>query len=735
MPDTAYRTCPLCEATCGLELRIEGDRVTRIRGDRDNVFSGGFVCPKGTTLGRIHHDPDRLRRPRIRRPAGGWEEVSWEEAFAFIDRRFAEVVAAGGRQAVAVYLGNPNVHSLDNGLAVRPLVKAIGTPNVFSASTVDQMPKHVACGHMFGHPATIPVPDVDRTDHLLMLGANPVESNGSLATAPDWPGRLAALRERGGRLVVVDPRRTRTARLADEHVSIRPGTDAALLAAMIRHLLALGVPEAVRETSDGLGEVEAAVAGFTPEAVADFSGVPAATIRRLAEDLAGAERAVVYGRIGTHTVRFGTLCAWAVDVLNVITGNLDRPGGAMFPRPAHLPARRRVRPFETGRWRSRVRDLPEVMGELPVATLADEILTEGEGQVRALFVVGGNPALTNPDSARLVEALSGLDLMVSIDPYLNETSRLADVVLPPPSALERPHYDLAFTGLSIRNYAMFSPAVFPAEGPSEFDILVTLAAIASGAGSGHDPARLARADLEASVASAAAALGREVDDLRRELDRWDDPRLASLDLMLRTGPYGDGFGARPGGLSLATLAAAPHGVDLGPLEPRWEEAITTPNGRVQLAPPAIISDLPRLAAAMAAPVEDSLLLVGRRQLRTANSWLGNVEILVKGRQQCTLQIHPDDARRLGIGAGELAEVTSGVGRAAFPAEPTEDIRPGVVSLPYGWGHDLEGVELSVARRYPGGNVNLLTSTELLDPLSGNAVLNAVPVSVRPLPSV
>jgi anaerobic selenocysteine-containing dehydrogenase len=732
MPDTTYRTCPLCEATCGLELKIEDGRVGVIRGDRRNVFSGGFICPKGTTLGRLHEDPDRLRSPRIRRSGDEWEEVSWAEAFAYVAARFDAVVAAGGRQASAVYLGNPNVHSLDNGLAVRPFVKALGTRNVFSASTVDQMPKHVSSGYMFGHPATIPVPDIDRADYLVILGANPFESNGSLATAPDWPGRLQGLEDRGGTLVVVDPRRTRTAELADRHLAIRPGTDAALLLAMINHLYAAGLVDRdqLAEHVNGLDEVATAVAAITPEVAAPHCEVAPEVIREIAEELAE-EGGVVYGRIGTHTAEFGTLASWAVDVLNVLVGSLDRPGGAMFPKPAHLPPSRRPRPFETGRWRSRVRGLPEVMGELPAITLADEILTPGEGQVRALFVVGGNPVLTNPDSARLAEALSELELMVSVDPYLNETSRLADVILPPPSALERPHYDLAFTGLSVRNYAMFSPAVFPAEGPSEFEILVTLTAIVSGLGHEVDATALARAALEPRIASAASALRIEAEEIRRGLEAWEDLRLATLDLMLRTGAYGDAFGLQPDGISLATLAESPHGIDLGPLQSRLAEAISTPSGKVELAPPPIIADIPRLLRTIRAPANGSLSLVGRRQLRTANSWLANIEVLVRGREQCTLQVHPDDARRLGLDSGSLAEVTSEVGKVTAPVEITVDIRPGVVSLPYGWGHDADGARLSVAARHPGVNVNLLTSTDRFDPLSGNAALTAIPVAVAP----
>lgn len=731
MTTKAYRTCPLCEATCGLEITLEEDRVKVIRGDRENVFSHGFICPKGSTLGRIHDDPDRLRTPMIKGTDGSWEEVSWAEAFALVAERFADVTSTHGRQAVAVYLGNPNVHSLDNGLASRPFVKALQTQNVFTASTVDQMPKHVSCGYMFGHPATIPVPDLDRSDHILMLGANPYESNGSLATAPDWPGRLEAIRERGGTVTVVDPRFTKTAANANRHVAIRPGTDAALLLAMVNHLFAVGLVDLGHLVGSvtGVDDVMEAVVAFDPENVAEFCGVTAAEIRRLAEELAAAERAVVYGRIGTHTVEFGTMAAWAVDVLNVLTGNLDRPGGAMFPQAAHLPPARSPRPFQTGRWRSRVKGLPEVMGELPVITLADEILTPGEGQVRALFVVSGNPALTNPDAARLEEALSQLDLMVSVDPYLNETSRLADVILPPPSALERPHYDIAFTTLSIRNYAMFSPAVFETDAPSEFDILVTLTAIASGLGPEVDPAALAWGALEARIGKAAAALDRDPDEIRDELRSWDEPRLATLDLMLRTGAYGDGFGTHPDGLNLAKLMEEPHGIDLGPLGSRLADAVSTESGKVGLAPEPVLADIPRLEAALARHRDDSLMLIGRRQIRTANSWLGNVEVLVKGKEQCTLQIHPDDAASIGLEDGALAAVASETGKLEVVAEVTDTIRPGVVSLPYGWGHDVEGVRLSVAVERPGVNVNLLTSTARHDPLSGNAVLNAVPVTV------
>ena len=720
-------------------MRIEtvDGHVTRIRGDADDPFSQGFICPKGSTLGALHDDPDRLLAPLIRRN-GRHEEASWEEAFAEVERRLASVVATHGRDAVAVYIGNPNAHNFANALAIRPLVKALRTRNVFSASTVDQMPKHVACGLLYGHPLAIPVPDLDRTDFLLLLGANPLESNGSLATAPDWPGRLDAIRRRGGRVVVVDPRRTRTAARADLHVPIRPGTDAALLAGIAQALFAEGLvaPGRLAELTAGIEQVEEAVAGFTPERVSAFTGVPGDTVLTLARDLAAAPTAAVYGRIGTHTTAYGTLAAWLVDVLNVLTGNLDRPGGAMFPHAAHEPPRRAPRTFRTGRWHSRVRGLPEAMGELPAATLADEIETPGAGQVRALITIAGNPALTTPDSGRLDRALAGLELMMSVDPYLNATARHADVVLPPPSALQRSHYDLAFTALSVRNVADFSPAVFERErgSPSEFEILVRLTAIATGLGAGADPEALAGATLAGQVARAVSdpdspIHGRDADEIVEELgDRPAEERI--LDFMLRTGHRGDAFGTRPNGLSLALLEEHPHGLDLGALEPRLPDALATVSGKVELAAEPLIADLERLERALDVAADEGMVLIGRRQLRTANSWTQNVNVLVRGKDACTAQVHPSDAARLGIRDGAVARVVSAAGAIELPAEVTDTVMQGVVSIPYGWGHGLPGTRQAVAAGHAGVNVNVLTDASVVDPLSGNAVLNGIPVTVE-----
>jgi anaerobic selenocysteine-containing dehydrogenase len=748
---TAYRVCPLCEAGCGLEVALDGDRVTRIRGDRDDVFSHGYICPKGSTLRQLHEDPDRLRQPVVRRD-GQFVPVSWEEAFAEIERRLVPLLDQHGRDAVAIYLGNPNAHNLSSLLFLRPLIRALGTTNVYSASTVDQRPKEVSTGLMFGGGFTIPVPDVDRTDYLVMLGANPYASNGSLATAPDWPGRIEALLARGGTLVVVDPRRSRTAQEASEHLAIVPGTDALLLMSMVQVLAVDGLIDMghLAEYVDGLDEVLALAEPFTPEATAPVTGIDAETVRRITHELAAAPSGCVYGRMGTTTAEFGTLTSWLVDVLNVLTGNLDRPGGAMFTTAAAGAANTRGTPrYGRGvtlhRRRSRVRGAGETMGELPVACLAEEIDTPGEGQVRALVTVAGNPVLSTPNAGRLDAALAQLDLYVAVDVYVNETTRHADVILPGPSALQKAHYDLALLQLAVRNVAAFSPPVLPRdEGqPDEWEVLARLALIAQGMGATADPALVDDLVVQTLVGAAVAdetspVAGRDPAEIVAALAGRQGPERL-VDLMLRTGPYGDGFGKPAAlasrtpdgaGLSLDVLLAHPHGVDLGPLEPRIPDALRTPSGMIELAPEPIVADVPRLREALSRRA-DGMVLIGRRDLRSNNSWGHNVEVLVKGKRRCTLHIHPDDAARAGVGDGGDAKVSSRTGTVTIPVEVTDDIRPGVVSIPHGWGHDVDGVQLSVARRHAGVNSNLLADEELIDPLSGNAVLNGIPVTVTP----
>lgn len=726
---TAPRICPLCEATCGLTLTIEGTTVTGARGDRDDIFSRGFICPKGASFGGLDADPDRLRVPLVRGDDGELREASWSEAFDLIAARIPELTKTHGPNAVGVVLGNPNVHTMAGSLYPPLLLGALRTRNVFTASTLDQMPKHVSSGLLFGDAHAIPVPDLDRTDHLLLIGANPLESNGSLCTAPDFPGRLKALRRRGGTLTVIDPRRTRTARLADRHVAIRPGADALLLAALAHTLLTekLADPGPLAGHLEGIDELAGALADFTPDAVAAACDVDADTITAIARELAAAPTAAVYGRIGSCTVEHGTLASWLVDVLNILTGNLDRPGGALFPlsatarapRPAEPGTRRAVpgKGFALGRWSSRVSGHPEAKGELPIAALAEEIDTPGEDRIRALLVIAANPVLSAPDGDRLDAALAdGLDFMVSVDPYLNETSRHADVVLPPPPPSQSAHFDFAFNGFAVHNQVRYTRAAVPLEDGrmDESEIHARLVLAVSGL---HGAPPSAVDDLAIGTALTRAGAPNE---LAAGLTGENGPERR-LDLMLRLGPYG---------LTLEQLLAHPHGIDLGPLKPRVTEVLRTRSGRIELLPEPIAADLPRLRRALGdrpAP----LVLVGRRHLRSNNSWMHNVGSLTGGSNVCTLQIHPDDAARLGLVDGATARIESSGGGIEAPAEITDTVRSGVVSLPHGWGHSRPGTRMTVADAHPGANVNQLLDGTLLDPLSGTAVLNAIPVSVTP----
>ncbi len=719
---------------------MRGEEVLSVRGDADDVFSRGFLCPKSQGLKQLHEDPDLLERPLVRRD-GELVEASWEEAFDAVAEGLGRVLEAGGRDAVAVYLGNPAAHSLGPTLYAPALLKAIGTKNIFSASTVDQMPKQVAAGLMFGGGLSVPIPDVDRTDHFLILGANPLVSNGSLLTAPNMRGRIRAIRERGGKVVVVDPRRSRTAKEASEHHFIRPGTDAHLLFAIVNALIAddRADPGRLAEMTIGADEIESLARPFTPEAVAAVCGIDAEEIRRMAAELAAAERAAVYGRIGTTTQRFGTLASWLVDVINYLTGNLDREGGAMFALAAAGQRNSsgrggRGRGVVTGRWTSRVAGMPESFGELPVAALTGEMTTPGEGQVRALVTIAGNPLVSTPDSAALTEAVGDLDFMVSVDIYVNETTRHADVILPAPEPLAKAHYDAALYQLAIRSVANWSPAILELEDgrPHEWEIILRLAAIAAGQG--------ADADIEAwdelvlhtmigrEVALAGSPIeGRAADEIAAALgDRRGPERL--VDFLLRVGPFGEGFGANPDGLTLARLEDAPHGVDMGAMRPRLPEVLRTASGKIELAPEAIVADVPRLEASLAEHRNGDMVLIGRRQLRSNNSWMHNLPALVKGKDRCTMQVHPDDAVRLGLAADGHARVTSSSGELVVPVEVTAEIMPGVVSIPHGWGHDEPGNRMTVAAEHAGVNSNVLAPVEV-DAPSGNAVLNGIPVEV------
>ena len=700
-----HRACNLCEAICGLEIRVENGSIVSIRGDAEDPLSRGHICPKAVALQDIHADPDRLRHP-MRRTGDSWERIPWDEAFDLAADRIRSIQDQYGNHAVGAYLGNPNVHNYGSLVFGPPLLRALRTPNRYSATSVDQLPHHLAAYWMFGHQLLLPIPDLDRTDYLVVLGGNPAVSNGSIMTSPDVKKRLKEIRQRGGKVVVVDPRRTETAKLADRHLFVRPGSDAFLLAALVHTLFDEGLvaPGHLESITDGFETVREAVSDLPPERVSEATGIASESIRELAREVAAAPSAAFYGRLGVSVHPYGSICQWLVVVLNVLTGNLDRPGGMMFTRPAADLIDRGHGGGSYGRWKSRVRGLPEFGGELPVSALAEEILTPGEGQIRALVTSAGNPVLSTPGGQRLDEALRGLDFMVSIDFYINETTRHAHLILPPTAALEHDHYDLVFHMLAIRNTARYSPALFePAEDTRhDWQIL-------------HELRK--RLDRKRG--------------LKAGLDRFVMGRLSparSLDLLLRQGPYGKGFNPFGDGLSLARLQREPHGVDLGPLEPCLPGRLRNARQRIDLAPQALVDDLDRLRSSLnEAP--PALVLIGRRQVRTCNSWFHNYPRLMRGEDRCTLLIHPDDAGRLGLEERQKVRVCSRVGEVEAPVEITETIMPGVVSLPHGFGHGRNGARLQVANQHPGVSVNDLTDPERVDAPSGNAVLNGVPVTL------
>ncbi len=718
MTRTAYRTCPLCEAACGLKLTLnDTGQVTSVRGDEKDPFSQGFLCPKGASLGQLDEDPDRLTGPLVR-DGDDWREAGWDEAFRIVNDGLRRVLDVHGRDALALYFGNPTFHTMAGFMYRQALTQVSGSRNIYSAGTIDQMPKHVSSGLMFGDAFAVAVPDLDRTDHLLVLGANPLVSNGSLCVAPDFPRRLKELRRRGGKLVVIDPKRTRTAEVADEHHFIRPGTDPLLLFGIVHTLFAEGLTAVSDELNGvpvvGAARLRALAAEFPPERVAPHCGVPAETIVRLARELAAARTAAVYGRTGTCTVEFGTLASWLVDAINVLTGNLDRPGGAMFAKTASLEIFRPGVPFTTGNFHSRVHGLPDALGELPVATLADEIETPGDGQVRAMVVIGGNPVLSAPNGPRLDRAFAGLDFMVCVDPYLNETTKHANVILPPPRMMQTAHFDFLVQIIMVRNYARYSAPILPLEPGQrqEHDILAKLFLMLAGQGADASP-EVAHEMIVGQVLAGAGSA-----EIRAGLE-GSGPDLL-LDALLKFGGYG---------LSLAAIRDQEHGVDLGPLQPRIRELICTRSGGIDLAPVELVADVARLRSRTAEPAAE-LLLIGRRHLRSNNSWMHNVPSLMGGSNECTLQINPVDVARYGL--GDRAVVRSAAGAMEVPLEPVDTIMPGVVSLPHGWGHGGSGQR--VAAKSPGVNANALTDEAVIDVPSGNAVFNGVPVTIGPAPA-
>ena len=741
MPDKqiVHRVCPFCEATCGLAVEVEDGEIVTVRGDRDDPFSKGFICPKAYGLKQLYHDPDRLRAP-VRRTPQGWEEISWEEAYEEVTSRLLAIREEHGPDAIGTYTGNPVVHDL-GAVLYRPILqRALGTRSLFNSAAIDTLPKIVQTGLMFGRsfPLAVPIPDIDRTHHLLVVGANPAISHGSLMTMPDAPGRLKAVTARGGKVVVIDPRRTETAELASEHHFIRPGCDASFLLAVVHTLFDEGLVDlgAAEGLVAGLDEVERVAAGFTPESVEGHCGIAADEIRRIAREFAGAESAACYGRLGTCVQEFGTLATWACDLLNILTGNLDRPGGVMFTRPAAPidAAFPKERGFEIGRWTSRVSGQPEVEGLIPSSTMAEEILTEGEGQVRAMILMMTNAVRSAANSTHLEEAFSSLDFLVAIDFYINETTRHADIILPTPSPAELGGYEVPFYLLSVRNMAKWSTPVAPPQ-PGTQETWQVLSRIGSRL-MGLDALDEQAVDDLVLQQFAQGAIdedcpweGLTVEEVTAKVEGGIGPDRI-LDMLLRIGPYGDGFGRAPEGLTLAKVRAAPHGIDLGALEPRLREVINTESGRLELAPRTMLDDLPRLRERMSAP-HPEMVLIGRRDMRGTNSFTHNLPALVKGRDRCTLEVCPEDADRLGLVSGGAARITSRVGKVVAPVVVTDTLMPGVASLPHGWGHGAPDTRLGVANAHPGVNANLLTDNQAYDVASGTAVLFGTPVTVEP----
>lgn len=735
-------TCPICEVACGLRVKVEDGNVVGIRGDAEHPPTRGFICPKGTALQGLHHDPDRLLAPLVRRD-GKLVETTWEEAFIVLQERLGPIVAQSGPDAIAWHLGTPNTHDYGTWIYGNMSLRLGGAKQVYTSATVDHMPMMTAAGLMFGARDTdsfsMTAPDVDNCHTLVLIGCNPLVSNATGITAPR--GRLKAIQERGGRIIVVDPVRTATAEMADRHLAVRPGGDAALLAALINVIFDEGLERVgyIAQYAAGLDTLRNAVAPFTPEAVSNRTGVAPQAIRELAREIASAPTVATYGRCGAMTQEFGAITIWLMWVLCALTDSLDQPGGVLFPLPAAathntrgIPGR--GKPFPTGRWHTRAGGHPEILGELPLAALADEILAEGS-PIRALITMASNGARTSPNSARYEEALRGVELMISVDPYVNETTRHADIILPPPSPLERDHYDVFYEQLHSRNHTRYvEPVMAPPPGArSEHDILLEITAVLGGFGAmdrGEIDDVLLSALVHDIVEEPGSVLAHmDPQDVLVALGTERGPQRG-LDLRLRAGPYGDHFGARPGGLTLAELKRHPNGIDLGPLQPRLPGVLRTPSGHVELAPDPLIADLDRVRDGLGDEAE--LVIVGRRQTRSMNSMLHNVPALMRGRERCTMLIHPDDATARGLVDGGRCEISSEMGTIEATVEVSDTLVPGVVSLPHGWGHDGPGLKLSVASKHPGSNLNALTGSGGIDVLSGTAAFNGVKIQIRPL---
>lgn len=718
MGQTLFRTCSLCEANCGLQFEVEGDSILSIRPDPDDVLSKGFICPKGVAIAEIQNDPDRLRAPMRRTKTGDYEAISWDAAFDLAATRLRDIKSRYGSDSVAIYFGNPVVHNHGALMLRNALQKAVGTRNSFSAGSQDTSPRFAASYHLYGSSLASPVPDVDRTQYFLCIGANPYISNGSALTAPNMKARMRAIRSRGGKIVVVDPRRSETAKEADEWIAIRPGGDAAFLLAMVGVLVERQLVDGkIIADTTGWPEIEQRLRRLDRRALAEHCGVPASTIERLTVEFMEAPSAAAYSRIGVCNNRFGTLATYATDLLNIAGGRLGTVGGAMFPSPA-IDGTLLLRLGNMDghdRWRSRVRNLPETLGDLPASCLAEEVETPGDGQVHALITYAGNPVLSTPNGRRLAEALEKLDFMVSIDLYVNETTRHADLILPSAWSLVEDHIDVLFPGFSVRNYARWSPPVLAKKENerTDWEILLELTKRLGGGPTGI----------------------RWMDGLFGFLSvfgfRWNP--TGSVDSLLRLGPYGDRFLPWSKGLNVKKLGNAPHGIDLGPMEPGYKRRVVHRDKRIHLAPKPVLDALDELTAEIARPAANGhLLLIGRREQRTCNSWMHNAPSLVAGRERCVLYVSPEDAERSGVRDGEMAVLESRVHTGQVRIRINDEMLAGVVSLPHGWGHGESAPWQRVASERPGVSANDWTDDQLVESFVGQSVLNGVPVTLRRL---
>lgn len=707
--NTHYRTCNLCEAMCGIEVVTSDEQIISIKGDKQDTFSRGHICPKATALQDLQNDPDRLRSP-IEKVNGEWKEISWEAAFDKTVSYIKAVQGKYGHDAVGTYLGNPNVHNLGSMFYGRELLHALNTKNKFSATSVDQLPHHIIAHKLFGHQLKVPVPDIDHCDHFLIIGANPVASNGSIMSVPDVKNRLKSITKKGGEVIVIDPRFTETAAIASQHHFIKPGSDVLLLLAMLNTLFTdkLAKPGRIKAFTPEWNQLALDVEPYTPERVASLTGIEATEIKQLVHNFVRAKAGVFYGRMGTSVQAFGTLSQYLIMAFNILTGRLDARGGLMFTQPA-ANLFQHTGKGHFGRTHSRVRKLPGFSGELPVSALAEDILTEGEGQIKAMVMMAGNPVLSTPNGQQLDKAFKQLDFMVSIDFYINESNRHADLILPPVSPLERSHYDLIFHLLAVRNTAKYNPPLFkaPANTKQDWEILLELSHRLRG-----------KTDIKNQVIhKAKMLLGPD----------------AQLDFMLRSGPYGGGLNLLKG-LSLRQLKNQPHGIDLGPLKPSLPKSLKTKDKQIELHRDFFMADLSRVEQRFfsnESVISDKpFSLIGRRHVRSNNSWLHNSKRLVKGKNRCTVMIHPYDASALNIDNAQVVKVESRVGQIELQAEITEEVMQGVVSIPHGFGHNKSGTGWKVAEAHAGVSVNDLSDEMQIDELSGNAVLNGVPVSIQ-----